>query len=279
MRTMMCVLVAMMLVALAVAGASADPVLAREVAMGFTQVGLGDGPNAFLSNPAGLPRLADYNRGMKSTAAIGARVDDEDGDAWSALYSAASGSKAIGWGAGFWQTDSGGVETDYFGLGLGGDILRAGGLTGGVTMINQNVSAGAVNGADAGVDDDRTILNIGLMYYAMPGAETVRVGARLNDVTDELPGDVTVDLGASVRLPQGLLVALDVRDVADEVDTTANVGAEYELPNTGLVVRAGAADGDLTVGGGYRWATWEAGVGWADLDQGEQAVVSFTGWW
>lgn len=279
MRTAMCILVGMMLMALAAAGASADPVLAREMAMGFTQVGLGDGPNSFLSNPAGLPRLADYNRGMKATAAIGARVDDENGDAWSALYSAGSGSKPIGWGAGFWQTDSGSVETDYFGLGFGGEIMRAGGLTGGISMINRNVSANAVGSAQAGLDDDSTIFNVGLMYHAIPGAETVRLGARLNDVTDELPGDVTVDLGASARLPEGVLLAVDVRDVGDEVDTTVNIGAEYELPNTGLVLRAGAADGDFTAGGGYRWGMWEAAIGWADLDQGEQAVLSFTGWW
>lgn len=271
-------LTAMLLLALAAAGASADPVLAREVAMGFTQVGLGDAANAFVANPAGLSSLPESNGGMKSLAAFSVRVDDEDGDAWSALYSASSGSKPIGWGAGFWQTDMGSVESDFFGVGFGGRLVRNGELTGGLSLINASRS-GQVSAAQDGLDDDTTSLNVGLMYHLMPATGRVRVGAVVNDVTDELPGDVTVDLGASVLLPQGLLVALDVNDVADEIETTVNVGAEYALQGSGVLLRAGAVDGDLTAGGGYRWREWEAGLGWADLDGGDMVVLSVGGWW
>lgn len=278
MRSAYYVLVAIMLTAVTITTASADPVLARELAMGLTHVGLADGPNAFLANPAGLPALADFNDGLKSAAAVSARVDNEDGDAWSALYSAASGSKPIGWGAGFWEVNTAGSETDFFAVGFGGRLVRTGELTGGLTMINASVSAGQNSVTQAMADDDVTSLNVGLMYL-LPVPSSVRLGAVVNDVTDELPGDVTVDVGASVLLPEGLLLAVDVNDVADEVDTTVNVGAEYQLPRSGVVLRAGAADGDFTFGAGYRWDQWELSGGWADLDSGELGVASFSVRW
>ena len=236
---------------------------ARTMTMGFARVGVADGASAFTDNPAGLPHLQTFGLRVSpwpSRLAGTATFNDES--SYGAHYAARNAAGSMGWGAGIWHTEAG--DTDSIGGGIGGDI-GVWDLTGGVAVVNRQ------NG------DDLTVMDLGLMKEFSLPLNTWRAGVVARDVTDEMGSGTIFDIGASVKLPTGLLLAADITDVTDEVASAVNLGVECPIPLTGITLRGGLADGDLTIGAGYTIANWELTAGWLNLDSGEQAVVGVTG--
>lgn len=254
----------------------AIPVLAQNVrtaAMGETSVGLADDSDAMFYNPAGLPWVntpgADaYDGAWTGTASAVASVD-ADWDRYGISYAGHSADMRQGIGAGYDYWDFGGSETSTLGAGYGMQIGESQ-FSAGVALLFES--------HDNALSDDFTFINVGLMYRNTDeiGNEW-RAGFLINDIAEESSPAPIYDFGVSVRTPDGLILALDVNDVSDEVDTWLNVGAEYPIPETDAILRAGLLDGDLTVGAGYRFGTWEVGVAYQDLDGGDETSLGVAG--
>jgi len=261
----------------------AVPVLAQNVrttAMGETSVGLADDSDALFYNPAGLPWVntdgADgYDGSWSGTGSAVASVD-ADWDRYGVAYAGHSADMRQGIGAGYDYWDFGGSETSTFGAGYGmqiGDSPFAVGVA--VLFESHDVEMTA---DQLGFDDDFTFINVGLMYRMVDeGMNEWRAGFLVNDIAEEVSPAPIYDIGASVRTPEGVILALDVNDVSDETGTWVNVGAEYPIPETDAIVRAGLLDGEFTAGVGYRFGTWEAGVAYQDLDGTEETSIGVSG--
>ncbi|MEA3400853.1 MAG: hypothetical protein U9R79_06340 [Armatimonadota bacterium] len=248
-----------MILALAcgVAAASVTVQNFRISAMGMADVGLADDDAAFASNPAGIPYIKVYGPRISPwpSRVSGTFSMDGDVDSFGAFYSVRNAASTQGWGVGYWNADSGAADVDGFGGGYGVEL--SGGLSGGVSLLHTTNAS------------DQTVVNVGGMYRVDAPMSSWSYGALLRDLTDESGAGPMCDLGASVTLPSGLLVTGELQDVTDEVDTVFNVGAEWPMPMTAFTIRGGAADGDLTLGVGYRLTSWEIGAAWLDSDGGD----------
>ncbi len=255
---------------------------ASVIGRGLTRIAVPRGASTYLGNPAGLPKLVGdglplspwVNRASASTTL------ESEVDRYSVHYSGRTRTGTFGCGGGLWHAEFDHSDADYFGLGVGADISRwlCPNLSIGLNLVNQSTDEGDEISPDQLGDDDQTMFNIGLMKQFELPANTCTVGLLARDITDEFDNGVMFDVGAAVEMPTGLLVAADLNDVTDEVDTTFNIGAEWPIPMTDFTVRAGLADGDLTVGAGYTvLGSWELSAAWADYDWDEETVVSVTG--
>ena len=247
---------------------------ARNCAMGEIGVGLADDSTAFISNPAGLPGITTFGQSISpwpSRVAAVASVD-ADWDRFGAWYTARDRDQTTGWGAGYWRHDFGALEIDSLGAGFG-MVIGDSGLSAGVNLVNENQDPGA------GLADlTATFFDLGVMYRRDDLlANHWRVGAVVRDLSDESGVGPWFDVGASVTMPTGLIVGLDVLDVTDEIGTVVNIGAEMPIPLTDLLVRAGAVDGDPTVGFGYRRDNWEFSASYRNLDAGDETAIGLTG--
>ncbi len=253
---------------------------ARLMGMGFTRVGVADGADAFLSNPAGLPFVRTFgtsDASPSSSVASATASVDEGADRWAVSWSGRSNVATQGWGAGTWASSSSYTRARGVAVGYGALLCLCADFTGGITLSHQSWQQRDMYPDQFGLDSENTWFDLGLMKRFTGDAQTWKVGLVANDVTDEFGGGVVFDFGASVELPNGLLIAADVNDITEEFDTTLNVGAEYPVPDSGAVLRAGLADEDFTAGAGYRWQNWEVGAAWLDLPGDDRAVVSFIG--
>ncbi len=284
MRSLTLLAVTLGLIALVAAPALAQNV--RTTAMGETSVGLADDSDALFYNPAGLPwvnteGLDDYDGydgydgSWESAASVVGSVD-ADWDRFGISYAGHDADMRQGIGAGydFWDFD--GSETSTFGAGYGMQIGESAFAVGVAVLFETHEFD--MTAEQTGVDDDLTFINLGLMYRNMDeNMNEWRAGFLVNDIAEDSSPAPIYDLGASVRTPDGLILALDVNDVSDEIDTWVNVGAEYPIPETDAIVRAGLLDGDFTAGVGYRFDTWEVGVAYQDLDATEETSIGVAG--
>ncbi len=278
MRTLTLTIMVVALVGLFAASAGADFPGTRVMGMGFARVGVADGSSAFLDNPAGLPRIHTF--GMRlSPWPIRASANmsvDSDVDRYSILGSARNSASTQGFGAGYWRSESANWEVNYYGAGYGAE-LGLFGLTGGLSAVWQDMTYTGMMPDQNGLNDQFTVVNAGLMKQFPGPLSTWKVGLLARDLADELGNGITFDVGASVRLPPGLLLAADINDIADESDTSLNIGAEWPLPMTPFTVRAGLVDDEFTAGAGYTVGNWEVNAAWVDAAGDGEAVVGVTG--
>jgi len=220
---------------------------------------------ASFNNPAGLPLLQTFGTNISpwpSRASINALVDGPDNyDEYSAFYAGRAADHANGWGAS-WGHAENGSDVDMFTLGYGQRVGE--GLTAGASVYH--VSNG----------DDTTSFDLGGIYRREIAMNAWRFGLWAEDVADEYGGPF-FHVGAAVELPAGVDVAATYFDVSDEVDSFLSIGAEWDVPMTPFIVRAGSADGDLTAGAAYRWTNFEFGVSWMDANNDDFFTAGVTG--
>jgi hypothetical protein len=227
----------------------------RQLGMGNTATAIADDGGAWFQNPAGLGGLNVACEENKKWAndIIGFGGDSSDsffGVTWSGFEPA----KAKGFGAGY--VDGG--NTKIFGAGYGQN-WKSSPLSVGVNVLRN----------DPDVGDSDTFFNIGFLYkFARPDADPIRAGLVISDVTDASDNGPFFNIGVAWPVNDQLLLAVDVNDLTDEVDSNFDFGAEYLFGKQyEWAVRAGSADGDLTLGGGYAFANnWRIDAAWADTD-------------
>ena len=232
---------------------------ARVLGMGNTALAVGNDSAAWFNNPALLPDLAADGllAPWPNRISVGAEVGGDFHDL-AINFSSRDAAGNRGWGVGF---ESMGGGTDSFGSGYGQTCSFVDGLNWGVSGVS----------VDDGIDDE-FLFSIALAYdVPMPVSKLV-VAAEVWDVTDRF--DTQINLGAAYYLPMDLTLALDVYDVDDA--SVVNFGGEYAGPGLGeFIVRAGVADGDLTVGVGRDFGPVELSVGW--IDAGGDDFIFATG--
>ncbi len=123
---------------------------------------------------------------------------------------------------------------------------------------------------DGGVDEE-FLFNLGLAYDVPLPLSKLVVAAEVWDITDQL--DTLFNIGAAYYLPGDLTLALDVWDLDDEA--IVNFGAEYAGPLlAGFTARAGSSDGNLTAGLGRDFGLFDLSISWMDLDGGDDSIFA-----
>ncbi|MFW5866772.1 MAG: hypothetical protein ACOCX2_03080 [Armatimonadota bacterium] len=229
----------------------------------FTSVSVDE--TASSNNPAGLPLLQTFGTTVSpwpSRASLNVLVDGPaDIDMYSAFYAGRSSDNTTGWGATYSHLEND-ADTDNLALGYGQRIGE--GLTAGLAVAHMS------NG------DDATSFNLGGIYRREIALNAWRFGLLARDLADEYGGPF-VDLGAAVELPVGVDVAATLFDVTDEVDSRLAIGAEWDVPMTEFIVRAGNNDGDFSAGAAYQWSNFELGVAWMDRANDDWFTAGVTG--
>lgn len=284
-RALSLIMVVVTLVALTVAtaqaGGAGSAVFrdARVVGMGVARVGVPGNSTAVSDNPAALPTLRTFGMNLSPwPMQVGgsATVDtDLSYDRYSLTGALRNPAGTQGFGFGYQYYDGEHVDTDIYAAACALQLCACG-LLGGATLYYQQNDLNQMSAEQAG-GGDNTWIDIGFMKRFQLPLQSWAVGLVARDVTEEFGAGTTFDVGASVELPTHLLIAADVIDVTDEVNSVINVGAQWPVPLTPLTVRAGLADGDFTLGAGYTLLNWEIGAAYADFDGGAETIVSIVG--
>jgi hypothetical protein len=245
---------------------------------GFAAVSVDE--TASVNNPAGLPLLQTFGTQISpwpSRASINALVDGpDDYNEYSAFYAGRAADNSSGWGAGYGRSENG-FEADAFSLGYGMSLND--GITVGASLFHESwdsdntIIESEQNGV---IDDDQTSFDIGAMYRKEMALNTWRFGLVAEDLADEYGGPF-FHVGAGVELPAGVDVAATIFDLSDEIDTTLGIGAEWEVPMSPVVVRAGNFDGDFSAGAAYRWTNFSLDVAWIDGEVDDWFTAGVTG--
>jgi hypothetical protein len=261
---------------------------ARAVGMGSAVTAVADDSAAWLQNPAGLPYLRVSPDSRSSWPALVSGTTDlgADADTIGINGSACSTEDERGWGVGYWELGNYHfgplitVSVDKVGAGYGA-ALRPG-LSWGVSVTRIDLSWDIASmpaqtpGAMAAYSGDEIIVDLGAMYQRSAPAGKVKYGFVARDVADQM--QYTFDVGASLQLPTGVLVAADIRDITDEVNTLFNVGAEWRPASLeNWAFQAGSADGDLTYGAGYDFGTLALSVSRRHLTHDDVTAVTLVG--
>ena len=77
-----------------------------------------------------------------------------------------------------------------------------------------------------------------------------------------------------MQLPAGVEIGATLWDLTDEHDTWLGLGVEWDVPNSGLILRGGAADGDLSLGAAYQFTNFEVGLSFADTDGSDDFITA-----
>jgi len=261
---------------------------ARSFAMGNSVIAVADDSAAWLQNPAGLPYLRVSPDSRSSWPALVSGTTDlgADADTIGINCSACSREGDRGWGAGYWELGSyrlGPLITlsiDKVGAGYGA-ALRPG-LSWGVSVTRLNMAwdlppmpQQTPDAMDA-YSGDEIIVDVGAMYRRSVPAGQVKYGFVARDVADQM--QYTFDVGASLELPTGVLVAADIRDITDEVNTLLNIGAEWRPASLeNWAFQTGLADGDLTYGASYDFGSLALSVSRQHLSHDDVTAVTLVG--
>jgi hypothetical protein len=244
----------------------------RSLGMGTTVVGVADDGAAWYQNPAGLGTIAVTPRegntwGADAIGLYGKTdIGPVDFDTWALTISGRQPEKQWGLGAGLADVEDAGK---LVGVGYGSQFRDSAFSWGLNAVWNDPDSA-----------DDFTTLNVGLLYTVeQPEQAPIRLGLRVQDVTDENGSGPSFDFGALWPATPLVGLALDVIDFTDETGSGPffNIGAECALgQQREWTLRAGAADSvdghDLTLGAGYERNAWRLDFGWADTADGAWSV-------
>lgn len=236
--------------------------------MGNASTAVADDSAAWSQNPAGLVsvrgapgvlNLIRYHSDASITSNLGG-----DLDTWGLSYSASQFEGKSGFGGGYFTTGSGPGETKNWGIGYG-RVLDATGPSAGVALRQTDPATGSKS----------TMIDIGVLWRQDVPLNTLKLGVVGRDMTSE--NQLTLDFGASLETPAGVLLAADLVDLTDEIDTTLNIGAEWRPPmQDSWVLRAGLADGEIAYGAGYSFqlveSALEAAVAHQELNGGGVTV-------
>ena len=250
----------------------------RQDATGGGFAGVSVDETASFNNPAGLPLLKTFGTNISpwpSRASLNALVDGPDDlNQYSAFYAGRAADNMNGWGAGYIRTENS-FDEDAFSLGYGQNFGK--GLTVGASVFHQSWDAAPIlTDQDGMMNDDITSFDLGAIYRKQMPMNTWRFGLWIEDVADEYGGPF-FNLAAGVELPAGVDVAATLYDASDEVDTVLGIGAEWEVPMSDLIVRAGNFDGDFSAGVGYRWTNFELSAAWVDAENDDLFTAGVTG--
>ncbi len=255
---------ALVVVMIAPAGAQT----ARSLAMGNAAVGVADDSVAWSQNPAGLPYLQPAPITLSPLPShVSGTIDlGSDADTLGLNYSARLKGRTAGWGMGYWKMEAGNSERENLGAGYGMTFGQRG-MSWGAALrrIEVTTSGGSQTAQASSRSNDELVGDVGVMFRQSLPASDLKVGLVARDITDQF--QMTLDVGASVDLPAGVLVAADIVDITDEGETQFNIGAEWKVPVLiGATLRGGLADGDVTLGAGYSLGMIQISVSWQDLD-------------
>lgn len=230
----------------------------RAAGMGGASIGVADDVAAWFQNPAGLAALnVPCPDGSEWGHEAGAAYADIMGmDAYGISWSGWKPANNLGVGAGFVDVDGLGRALGA-GFGIGSSSMP---LSGGLNVIN-------INPAGPGSSD--TLFNVGLMYrFEQPGRAPVRLGTTVVDVTDETGAGPFWNAGIAWPATPNLLIAMDVIDITDELDTQFSGGVEVAFGNQrewrarGGFMDFIGADPELTLGVGYSQNRWRLDFAW-----------------
>lgn len=278
---------ALLLAALPAAAQNAWSFEARSLAMGNSVVAVADDSAAWLQNPAGLPYVQgrpDSRRAwpMRLSGTFDAGLEVET---IGLNVSARNRAMDCGWGAGYWHLGKYefnpylSLAIDRFGAGYGmtvGSEWSVGLTVADVDMrwdIDFPMVPGQSPNAIAAYSGHKVIADLGLMHRALTPGGVTRAGLVVRDVADQM--QVTVDVGASLLTDDGLLIAGQLRDLTDAVDMASNLGVEWRVPAMPeLSLIAGLADGQVTYGAGYDHMPWTVSLATQHLDWTTQTAVT-----
>jgi len=224
--------------------------------MGSAVTGMANDGSAWFQNPAGLGALdlACPEGKLWANDAIAGFADMGPSDAWGVTWSGWQPAKALGFGAGYADTDSNSILGGGVGMGIKNLPLSVG-----LSVWNNNPDMGS----------DTTFVDLGLLYqFVQPEKAPIRLGLVARDLTDEI--QTTFDLGVAWPAAPNWLVAVDVKDVSDEFNTLFDAGVEYTFGKTAeWAARIGevddSVDNNLTLGVGYKFANnWRVDAAWVD---------------
>jgi len=275
-RTATCLSVAIMVVFMATA---AHAQIIETAMRGNTVVAAPSLSTAWVYNPAVLASLAGLDdqgaglMGWRHAASADLEVSG-DTDLFALNWGGSQVRKDFGLGAGYWDFMDGSI----FGAGIGKAWKK--GMAWGVSWQNMDPD---------GAGSSENVFSAGLTGHWGGNEYTqmapVRYGLVVRDITDEM--QTTIDVGASVQLPGGILLAADLADLTDEIDSALRIGASmrFGLSNE-WQAGIGLDDGDLTVGAMYNstagWAggSWRFGGAFQDLDDADDSLIvgAFATW-
>ena len=246
---------------------------ARQMGMGGVGVAAADDAGAINYNPANLaslniappagqydPYTRPWNWQLAGTAEVGGELDF-----WAAHLAGSNPQSNWGVGASF-QSISESSSYDWWLAGAGAQ-LGGSNWQWGVSVMDADIYGG------------ETTFNVGLLHTRqLPAGPPLRVGLTVEDVTDELNVGPFFNVGVAYPLmvsgDQQLLLAADLLDATDEINSIINVGMEFQ-PCANWAVRGGLIDTDYaTAGLGYKGGAWQVDVAWQEWP----GLMCLTGW-
>lgn len=246
----------------------------RASGMGGAGIGVADDAVAWSQNPAGLAALnVPCKEGQEyGNDALFGYASTGDTSGWGISWSGWKPSDNIGFGAGYADAeDTGSVFGAGFGAGLK-DVPLSAGIN--VMALHADVPSTLEEAQIGGVDNDQTILNLGLMYRISQGEgkAPVRLGLTVTDLTDQFDVGPWWNLGIGWMAAKDLLVAVDVTDLTGESgDAAFSGGVEYSFGEkkewrgrAGLMDTGGGHD--FTLGAGYQAKQWRADFAYVATD-------------
>ncbi len=236
---------------------------ARQMGMGGVGVAAADDAGAINYNPANLaslnigppangydPSVSPWNWQLAGTAEIGGELDY-----WGAHL--VGNNPQSNWGVGAsYQAISPGTDYDWWLAGTGAQ-LGGSNFQWGVSVMDGDLYSG------------ETTFNVGLLYtQQLPAGPPLRVGFTAEDVTDEFGEGPFFNVGIAYPLrvsgDQQLLLAADLLDATDEINSIINVGVEFQ-PCANWAIRGGLIDTDnATAGLGYDAGAWQVDLAWQE---------------
>ncbi len=227
---------------------------ARSWGMGGTGLAVTNDAGVVYYNPAGLPWVSvpALDGGLWGAQAVGAIEVKGDTDYKTIGAVGVQPDRGQGIG-GYWGDDS---CSSWWGVSYG-------------QMADHVWSWGA--GISHCCGD--TIYSAGFLYrWQAPAAPPVNLAFTIDDITDQWGGPF-FNVGAALPVASNILVAADLYDITNEDDTIFNIGAEVSILD-GWCVRGGLADGDLTLGVGYRGPFgWTIDAAYINNDSGDDTFV------
>lgn len=262
-------------VALALVASAGFCQSARVLGMGGTFVANPDGAFTAAGNPANLPNAGipaqdgakwGWQGAASGTFSSNVGMPYESGGSTKVkaydvfLGSQQAGEDAMwGWGIGWAQEKVDPTKATEFVGGVGSKIMTEGlqGLSWGVSIAHAKFEPGISEFNDV----SKTFGNIGLTYdIEIADRAPIKLGLLVSDVTNQTEneygesvfggfGGRTWSAGASFHVTPKLLFAVDLVGIGSPSKRAWQMGAEYRQDE--WAVRAGDADGMLTLGAGW----------------------------
>lgn len=239
----------------------------RALGMGMAGIGVADDASAWFQNPAGLAALnvpvqEGETWGHDLSASYADIVDVVD--TWRVSWSGWEPEGNVGVGAGYLNINTPGPTVVGLGAGVGKGIGNS------PFSLGLNVVQLQTPGPNF------TLLNGGAMFRIGQGdKDPIRIGVTAVDLTDEFNAGVFLNAGVAWPILDGLLVAVDVIDLTEQISGIgmhANGGLEYRFGSSDeWAARVGVVDFGfsgidplITAGLGFGHNRWRVDGAWME---------------